>query len=331
MAYSNRPPLEIVIPRFNPRWIQAAALLVLVLWGALTAFYTVPADSAGVIQRFGKRQGISPPGLHFKMPFGVDKVTIVPVGRQQKLEFGFTTPGFTNPHQESHEPELEESMVTGDLNSALVEWVVQFRIIDPERWLFDVREPGETLRDLSEAVMREIIGDRTVDEVITIGRQDIEAQAVVRLAKLSEDYHLGATIDQVQLKNVNPPSQVQGSFNEVNKAQQERENMINLANGEYNKEVPRAKGEAASKILGAEGYALKRINEADGNVSAFNSVLTEYTKSPEVTRLRLYLETMAEILPQAGAKLVVDESVKQILPLVPSGVLPGIPQRTGTR
>jgi modulator of FtsH protease HflK len=313
---------------FNPRsavWIGAicvALFLIAVL--CLTSYYTVPADSEGVVLRFGKFLKTVEPGLHFKLPFLIDRVTVLPTRRQLKLEFGFTTPGLlTNSIQASEEPDQEKSMVTGDLNAALVEWVVQYRIEDPRQYLFDVRSPGETLRDLSEAAMREVVGDRTVDELITIGRQEIEVEALSRMQELSRRYHLGIRVDQVQLKNVNPPSQVQASFNEVNRAQQDRENAINIANGEYNKVVPKAKGEADQKIRAAEGYRFKRVNEAEGDVAAFTAVLQQYVKAPEITRKRLYLETMSEILPQTGQKIIVDEALRQLLPILPLSTKPG--------
>ena len=285
---------------------------------ALTSYYTVAADSEGVVLRFGKYMKTVEPGLHFKLPFGIDTVAIIPTRRQLKLEFGFTTPGYlTNPIQPSQDPMEEKSMVTGDLNAVLVEWVVQYRIEDPSQYLFDVRNPGGTLRDLSEAAMREVIGDRTVDEVITIGRQDIEIEALARMQELAKRYHLGIRVDQVQLKNVNPPAQVQASFNEVNKAQQDRENAINIANGEYNKVVPRAKGQADETIRAAEGYRFKRVNEAEGDVAAFSAVLQQYIKAPDITRTRLYLETMGDVLPETGQKIIIDDSLRQLLPVLP--------------
>jgi modulator of FtsH protease HflK len=276
-----------------------------------------------VVLRFGKFFKTVEPGLHFKLPFGIDSVTVLPTRRQLKLEFGFSTAGYTNPAQVGQDPEEEKSMVTGDLNAALVEWVVQYRIEDPRQYLFDVRNPEGTLRDLSEAAMREVIGDRTVDELITIGRQDIEIEALARMQDLSRRYHLGIRVDQVQLKNVNPPTQVQASFNEVNKAQQDRENAINIANGEYNKAVPKAKGQADQTIREAEGYRFKRVNEAEGDVAAFSAVLQQYVKAPEITRTRLYLETMSEILPKMGQKIIVDESLRQLLPILPLSTKPG--------
>ena len=207
-------------------------------------------------------------------------------------------------------------MVTGDLNAATVEWIIQYRIREPDLFLFKVREPEKTLRDISESVMRTVVGDRTVDEVITVGRQEIETEALSQLQGLVNKYELGLSIDQVQLKNVNPPPLVQPSFNEVNQAQQEREKLINVANGEYNKVVPRASGEAEQKIQNAEGYALKRVNEADGDVSRFNAVFTEYLKAPQVTKQRIYIETMREIVPKLGNKIIIDDEASQILPLL---------------
>ena len=314
-------PLFSHLPSGMPIPPLTIVLVILAFLISTMTFYTIPAESEGIVLRFGKYIDKVPSGLHAKMP-GIDKVIPVPTQRQQKLEFGFVTPGFTNSDQIGSEPALEKSMVTGDLNSALVEWIVQYRITDPVQYLFDVRDPGQTLRDLSEAAMREVVGDRTVDEIITIGRQEIEEYVLLRLRELAKRYQLGVTINQVQLKNVNPPEPVQPSFNEVNRAQQDRENAINLANGEYNKAVPRARGEADQKIRAAEGYRFKRINEADGDVSAFSQVLAQYQKAPEVTRARIYLETLGEILPQAKQQIIVDDTVQQILPMLPFPALP---------
>lgn len=293
----------------------AFGLLAIVGWSAV---YTVPAESEGVVMRFGRFLTTQTPGLHFKIPLGVDRVIIVPVKRQLKQEFGFGTKGATNPWQFSSSAEFddEKAMVTGDLNAALVEWVIQYRIESPSDYLFNVRNADATLRDASESVMREVVGDRTVDEVITIGRQEIESEALIKLQDLVGSYKMGIKIDQVQLKNVNPPERVQNSFNEVNQAQQEKESAINVARGEYNKAIPRARGQAAQRITAAEGYAQKRVNEAEGDVRAFNAVLGEYLQAPEVTRQRLYLETMAEVLPRVEKKVILDEDAASILPLL---------------
>lgn len=297
------------------RWLILAAIALMVVF---TTLYTVPAEAVGVVLRFGRYQSTANPGLHWKAPFGVDSVELVPIQRQLKLEFGFGTSRATNRDQVGADPQRERSMITGDLSAVLVEWIVQYRIDDPRLYLFHVRDPGTTLRDLSEAVMREVVGDRTVDEVITIGRQEIEATAKQRLSDLVRAYQLGITIDLLQLKNVDPPREVQASFNEVNKAQQDRENMINVANGEYNRTVPKAQGEAAQRISEAEGYKLKRINEAQGDATAFRAVLAEYLKAQDVTRTRMYLETMREVLPGLHNQWIVDPRVTQLLPLLPN-------------
>lgn len=312
-------PTEIRIPDFFRRGIIiTVVIIILVLVGLVTSIYTVPAESQGVVLRFGKFEKIVEPGLRAKLPFGIDQVYVLPVRRQLKQEYGFSTPGGTNPSQSMDRGarEMEKSMITGDLNAAIVEWIVQYRIIDPRVFLFKVQDPEGTLRYISESVMRTVVGDRTVDEVITIGRQEIEEEARQRLEKLVEKYELGIIIDQIQLQNVNPPPPVQASFNEVNQAQQERERMINEANGEYNREIPRSRGVADQRIQAAEGYALKRVNEAMGDVARFNYRFEEYQKAPEVTRARLYLETMKEVIPQMGKKIILDEDASQVLPFL---------------
>ncbi len=306
-------------PSVDPRWLGAAALLLLLAVGLARGVYTVGTESVGVIQRFGRYAGTVGPGLRFKLPFGIDTVTIVPVMRQLKMEFGFGTPRATDAHQVASEPDRESDMVTGDLNAAHVEWVVQYEIGDPEAFLFNLRDPGPTLRALAESVMREVVGDRTVDEVLTIGRQGIETEAIARLTTLVQDLKMGLRVQHVQLKSVQPPSPVQASFDEVNRAQQEREEMINRANGEYNKVVPRASGEAQKMLSEAEGYAVRRVNEAEGDVARFLALLEQYEKAPEVTRQRLYLEAMAELLPRLGGTIVLDEEAKQLLPLLNLG------------
>ena len=292
------------------------ALLLILVVGAWTAYYTVPSDSVGVVQRFGKYLKEVQPGLHFKLPLGADVATIVPVKRQLKQEFGFTTAGATDAFQSPVDGKRETEMVTGDLNAALVEWVVQYRISDPKKFLFEVRQPGATLRYVSESVMREVVGDRTVDEVITVGRQEIEIEALEKMQLLSSKYAMGISIDQVQLKNINPPLPVQESFNEVNQAQQEKEKLINEARRDYNKIIPLAEGEKDQRIREADGYRLKRINEAEGDVARFNSLLTEYSKAPEVTRRRIYIETLQEVMPGIRSKIILDEQAQNFLPLL---------------
>ncbi len=301
------PPRGLILAAF---WI---VVLVILIW---TSVYTVPAEAVGVVQRFGAYLSTVEPGLHFKIPYGVDSVTIVPVRRQLKMEFGFGTAGATNPYQISKEPELERAVVTGDLNAALVEFVVQYHVSNPRDYLFAVSDSEETMRAAAEAVMREVIGDRTVDEVITIGRQDIESSVQAGLQKVAAAYSLGLEINTVQLKNVNPPREVQASFDEVNQAQQEKQRAVNIASGEYNKAVPRASGEADQVISQARGYALKRVNEAEGDAQRFQALLAEYQRAPEIMRQRLYLETMIQVMPTLQRRIIVDEKSQQVLPLL---------------
>ena len=304
----------------NVRTLWPIGLLVLALVASMSVF-TVDEREVAIKFQFSRILETNiKPGLHFKLPLGVDAATIVPVKRQLKQEFGFTTPGASDPYQSPRDGEkeiqLETQMVTGDLNAALVEWVIQYRISEPTKFLFKVREPSETLRYVSESVMREVVGDRTVDEVITIGRQEIESEALTKMQALSSKYEMGISIDQVQLKNINPPRPVQDSFNEVNQAQQEKEKLINEARRDYNKVIPLAEGEKDQRIREADGYSLKRINEAEGDIARFNALLAEYTKAPEVTRRRIYIETLQEVMPNIRSKIIVDEQTRSILPLL---------------
>jgi membrane protease subunit HflK len=318
MLRQGKNQLKKLFPGGGLGGVILPVLILLTLLGVWTSYYTIPSDSVAVVQRFGKYLKEMPAGLHFKLPLGIDTATIVPVKRQLKQEFGFTTPGSTDPYQSPFPANVmkETQMVTGDLNAALVEWVVQYRILEPVKYLFEVREPAKTLRYVSESVMREVVGDRTVDEVITIGRQEIEAQALTKMQLLATKYTMGISIDQVQLKNINPPQPVQASFNEVNQAQQEKEKLINEARRDYNKVIPLAEGEKDQRIREADGYRLKRINEAEGDVARFNSLFAEYTKAPEVTRRRIYIETMQNVMPGIKSKIIVDDKAQSILPLL---------------
>ncbi len=311
-----------IMQNVNPKIIVAAIIGVMLVGTLATAFYTVPAEAVGVVTRFGKLTATpSQPGLRFKLPFGIDRVDLVRVTRQQKQEFGFGTPGPTTPPPRqnwggSSNRAEEKNMITGDRNEAIVEWVVQYRIANPTDYLFEVRRPEETLRDVSESVMREVVGDRVVDEVLTIGRQQIESEALRKMQELVDLYRLGLEIDQVQLNNVNPPPKVQDSFNEVNEAQQEKERLVNVAQGEYNREVPRARGKADQDISQAQGYAAQRVNEAQGDAQRFLAVFEQYEKAPEVTKRRLYLETLGKVVPKLGEKIILDDNAGQVLPLL---------------
>ena len=306
------------LPRV-PRGAPTAALAVLlaVLIG-FTALYQVQPEEVGVVLRFGEYVRTTEPGLRTKIPL-VEEVLKVPVQRQLKQEFGFRTvdAGIRTIYAESDRRLGEESvMLTGDLNVAVVEWIVQYRVADPYLFLFKVRNLDETFRAMNEAVMREVVGDRTVTEVLTVGRQEIESRVEARLQDLANQYEMGITIDQVVLQDVNPPDPVKPSWDEVNQAQQQRDRMINEARAEYNRVVPRARGEAQQTVLQAEGYALDRVNRAEGDAVRFTAIHEEYQRAPEVTRRRLYLETMQRVLPRVGRKLYVDEDATGVLPLL---------------
>jgi membrane protease subunit HflK len=308
-----------VPPRPTLGQLRTILAVLVVLVFLFTSYYQVEPDEVGVVQRFGRFVGTSGPGPHLKIPFGVDSVTKVPVQRTLKLEFGFRTvraaikSEFAPPTPETS---AESAMLTGDLNVAVVEWVVQYKITDPKKYLFDVREPTATFRDMSEAVMRQVVGDHSVDEVITIGRETIALEAKQQLQDLCNLYGIGIDVQQLVLQDVNPPDPVKPAFNEVNQAIQEKERAINDAWADYNKSVPRAKGEAEQAIRSAEGYALERVNKAQGDASRFEALYEEYRKAPAVTRKRIYFETLAQVLPKVGRKLIVDEKAKGILPLL---------------
>jgi membrane protease subunit HflK len=291
--------------------VIAAVLLV------ASTFYQVQPEAVGVVLRFGRYVRTSEPGLHIKAPFA-EEVIKVPVQRQLKQEFGFRTEEAGVRTQYSKANFNDESMMlTGDLNVAIVEWIVQYRVSDPYQYLFKVRDPEGTFRAMNEAVMRQVVGDRTVTEVLTVGRQEIETRVESELQAMAKQYELGITLDQVVLQDVNPPNPVKPSWDAVNQAQQQRDRLINEARAEYNKVVPRAKGEAEQAILQAQGYALDRVNRSEGDSSRFKSVYDSYRKAPEVTRRRMYLETMGRVLPTLGGKVFLDKDVKGILPLLP--------------
>ncbi|MFQ5744007.1 MAG: FtsH protease activity modulator HflK [Acidobacteriota bacterium] len=289
-------------------------LLLVLLFGT---FYQVQPEEVGVILRFGRYNRTSDPGLRFKIPLA-EQVLKVPVQRQLKQEFGFRTVEAGVRTRYSPQQFLDEAlMLTGDLNVAVVEWIVQYRVADPYLFLFKVRNVEETFADMNEAVMREVVGDRTVTEVLTVGRQEIESTVKTRLQELAVQYETGITVDQVVLQDVNPPDPVKPSWDAVNQAQQQRDRLINEARAQYNQVIPRARGEAEQTILQAQGYALNRVNRSQGDASRFKSVYAEYRRAPNVTRQRMYLETMQEVLPKLGGKLYIDEDAKGVLPLLP--------------
>ena len=305
----------------NPEWIKKYLLKIIIglviFVGLLSSIRTVGPEEEGVVVQLGEFDRIVPPGLNFILPFGLESMNKIPVQRQLKQEFGFRT---TDAGRQSEYAKTgfgdESMMLTGDLNLTDVEWVVQYRIIDSYNFLFKVRNPEKTLRDMAEASMRKIVGDRTVNEVLTVGRQEIATSVEVLLQELCDEYQNGIRIDQVVLQDVNPPEPVKPSFNAVNQAQQERETLINQAEAEYNRVIPRARGEADETVQLAEAFSLNRVNRAKGEADRFNSLFEAYQQSPEVTKQRIYLETMEKILPRIGNKVITDEKGNNVLPLL---------------
>ena len=324
---------KIQLPNISPRRILLGLAVIVGALLVLNSFYQIQPEEVGVIRRFG--EFIEPPtqpGLRFKLPF-IDVVDKVPVQRQLKLEFGFRTMEAGVRTLYSQQDFLGESlMLTGDLNVAVVEWIIQYRVRDPEMYLFRVRNVTDTFRDMTEAVIRAVVGDRTVTEVLTVGRQEIETTVQERLQEMANQYETGIAIDQVVLQDVNPPDPVKPSWDEVNQAQQQRDRLINEARGEYNKVIPRAEGEAQQTVLQAEGYALDRVNRSEGDAARFKALYEAYRLAPAVTRRRMYLETMAKVLPRMGAKLYMDKEAEGVLPILPLETLQGLtgaPQNRG--
>ncbi|MDA1306540.1 MAG: FtsH protease activity modulator HflK [Acidobacteria bacterium] len=305
----------------TPRLLRIAVLALVAIIVLANTAYQIRPEEAGLVLRLGKMVRTTEPGLHFKLPF-VEEVLRVPVQRQLKEEFGFrTVESGVSSRYSAADFSAESVMLTGDLNVAVVEWVVQYRVTDPYNYLFKLRNLTETFRSMSQAVMREVVGDRTVTEVLTVGRQEIATTSEQLLQEMVNRYEMGIVIEQIVLQDVTPPDPVKPSWDEVNQAQQQRDRLINEALAEYNKVVPRAKGEASQTILQAEGYALERVNGAQGDATRFKAVYEAYRRSPEVTRRRLYLETMQRVLPQLGTKVFMDKGTGTVIPILPGDAL----------
>jgi modulator of FtsH protease HflK len=302
-------------------WIWRGLLVLVALAALYSAYYQIEPEAVGMVTRFGRYVRTSNPGPHAKLPFGMERVQKVPVERQLKQEFGFRTarPGVQSEFHKDDHTHAEATMLTGDLNVATVEWVVQYKIADPYKYLFNVRAVEETFRLMSEAAMRQVVGDHNVTELLTVGRESIATKAKELLDELCKRYETGIVVQQLVLQDVDPPEPVKPSFNEVNQAIQERERAINEAWAEYNQEIPRAGGRAEQQIQAAEGFAVERVNRAKGEAQRFSAMQQEYAKAPEVTRTRIYLETMTEVMPLAGKKLVIDEKTRGVLPLLDLG------------
>lgn len=300
--------------------VVVLVLFLLVVWGAMTSYYTVQPEGQAVVKRFGRVVAVKPPGLHFKLPFGIDQQTFVPTARVLKQEFGFRTVedslDSATEYDKGSTHQDESLMLTGDLKVVDVEWVVQFRVDDPNKYLHRVRDIEQTIRDTSEAVMRRIVGNSLGSDVLTIKRVQIATTAKEELQQILTSFDMGVTIGTVELQDVTPPDPVKPAFNEVNQAEQEKERMINEAEKRRNQMVPRASGEAKQLIEAAEGYRAQRVNRATGEVARFKAIADEYHNSPEVTRRRMYLEMIDSVMPNLGRVIVVEPGQTSPVPLI---------------
>lgn len=322
--YMNQPPPDLMrmlhkIPLVRGGLgVGLVVVLIVVLVGLFSSVYTVAPEGRSVIKRLGRVVAIKPPGLHFKLPFGIDRETFIPTEMVLKEEFGFRTlkAGQRTRYRKSDLEREESLMLTGDLNVIDVEWVVQYRIFDPDRYMHQVRNPNDAIRDVSEAVMRRIVGNRLGSEVLTVGRVEVALEAKEEIQKLLDMYNLGVRVVTIELQDVTPPDTVKPAFNEVNEARQEREQLINEAEKRRNQVIPKARGEAAQIIAQAEGYRARRVNRAEGEASRFSALLTEYKQAPAVTRQRLYIETMEHVLGQVDRVFVLEGKANAPLPLL---------------
>jgi membrane protease subunit HflK len=297
--------------------IQLGIIAIFILAGIYTSFYTVQPSEEAVVTRFGRYNRTTSPGLHFLAPFGMEEAIKVRTKLVLQEEFGFRTKNVgqhvTNYSQGDFEK--ESLMLTGDLNVADVEWIVQYQIADPKKYLFAAQDPQINIRDVSEAIMRRVVGDRTVNEILTTGRVEIATEAQILMQEVLDKYDIGIRVITVKLQDVNPPDTVKPSFNEVNAAKQEQEKAINMAEEAYNKVIPEAHGKAEETISEAEGYASAVVNRAKGDSQRFLLTLKEYRQAPEVTRTRIYIETMQELFGRFENLTVVDDKVKGVLPI----------------
>jgi|TARA_B110000438_G_scaffold5684_1_gene5707 membrane protease subunit HflK len=310
---------EFMIPDKFPKSGFTIGIILVLIFAVWSSVYRVELEEEGVLLTLGEYSGLVQSGIHLKWPAPIQTVIKIPTKRELEMEFGQRAKSGSDRRVNRSEIEEESLMLTGDLNVAVVPWKTQYRIAEPDKFLFKVKDPIGTFRDMNEAVMREVIGDRSVNEVLTAGRQEIATKMEEKLQEMCNQYENGIKINRILLQKVLPPKQVQDAFNEVNTAEQEKEKMINQALGDYNRIIPRARGEAEQTVQQAEGYSMDRINRAKGDASLYNDLLKAYKKSPEVTRDRIYLETMAKVYPNVKQKIILDKELEGILPLLPLG------------
>lgn len=301
--------------KLTPFHVIIVAIIVFVVWVISTSFYIVDETEQAVVTRFGKYYQTFDPGLQFKIPFGIDKSYNVPVKVVQTEQFGFKTLKEGQSSKYKNNITRESTMLTGDLNIVDVEWIIQYKIVDPAAWLFNVQERFQTIRDISQSVINTLVGDRAILDVMSSERSSIETLALDLMNENFKQFGLGIRVITVRLQNIVPPKGVQDAFEDVNRANQDAERYVNEGKEAYNKEIPLSKGKAEQQVQVAEGYAIERINKAEGDVARFNAVYEEYKKSPTVTRRRLYLETMDEVFKSQKNATLIDGELDNVLPI----------------
>ena len=312
----NNTNINVNIPKANPKQIRLFVLMLLGVFLISFSFYTVDANENAVVLRLGKYHITSGPGLQFKIPL-IDEVYKAKVDYQYKAEFGFRTlKSDTRSQFKSRGYEKESWMLTGDLKIAEVKWVVQYKINDAKKYLFNVKNVENTIGDVSEAAMQLMIGDRSFIEVLQVERVKIADEAMIYMQSLLDEYNSGVSVQMVQLQGVVPPEPVADSFNEVNRAKQEQETLVNEALQEYNKIIYKAEGNAQKMLTEAEGYAVERVNQAKGDAQLYESILVEYSKYPQITKDRLYIETMNYVLAKNRNKIIIDKDIENLVPLL---------------
>ncbi|MEA1940502.1 MAG: FtsH protease activity modulator HflK [Candidatus Caldatribacteriota bacterium] len=303
--------------KFNKKMISGIFILVVILYLASGIFVVAP-DEQGVIRRFGKFVRLESPGLNYHFPYPIETVLTPAVTQVKRVEIGFRTISSSSQSARYREYPSEALMLTGDENIVSAESIVQYKIKNPVNYLFNIILPEQTVKNATEAALRQVIGERNIDQALTVGKYEIQEATKVLLQKLLDDYKSGILVVAVQLQDVNPPKEVQAAFKDVASAKEDKSMYINQAQGYKNDVIPKARGEAVKMIKEAEAYKIERIKKAEGEVAKFNKILKEYKNAEYVTQARIYLETMEEILPNMN-KIVVDleenQSLVNLLPL----------------
>lgn len=299
----------------GPKLILTIIILVVVAIAGFTSFYVVDETEQAVITRLGKYTTTTGPGLHWKLPFGLEKNYNVPVKIVQMEQFGFKTVKAGRNNEYKNNISSESTMLTGDLNIVNVEWIIQYKIENPRQWLFGVYEKENTIRDISRSVINTLVGDRAILDVMGKERSTIEELGLEMMNENFLQLGLGINVTAVKLQNIVPPEGVQEAYEDVNKATQDMNRFINEGQEAYNAEIPKAQGEADKQIQQAEGYAAERVNRAEGDVARYNAVYEEYKKSPKVTKERIYLETMDEIFGGETKPTIIDSELENLVPI----------------